>query len=147
VARTVLLATDGSPGALKAARWLGQHLDPAQHRIHLVTVLEPPATGFGAFTGEVVVLPAVDKEAEQRRILELTRHELTGFSVTETAREGDPVREILAVVRETRPVLLVVGHRGLRGLEGLIMGSVAKALVTYSPVPVLVVPLDTPPDT
>jgi nucleotide-binding universal stress UspA family protein len=140
--REVVLASDGSPGALKAARWLTRHLDATQYRVRVVTVAEPLPTGLAAISGYPMTVPTVDLEADQRRVFELTRQELQGFDIVETARQGDPVREILAVVREVRPELLVVGHRGLRGLEGLVMGSVAKALAANSPVPVVVVPLE-----
>jgi nucleotide-binding universal stress UspA family protein len=141
--REVVLASDGSPAALKAARWIRQNLDPKRYRVRVVNVAEPISSGLAALSGYPMTVPSVDVADEVRRVFELTRGELPGWAVEETAREGDPVREILAVVRETKPALLVVGHRGLRGLEGLVMGSVAKALVANSPVPVVVVPLET----
>ena len=47
--------------------------------------------------------------------------------------------DVLRVVEETRPDLLVLGTHGRRGLKRAILGSVAEKLVRSSPVPVLTV--------
>lgn len=47
--------------------------------------------------------------------------------------------DVLRVVEEARPDLLVLGTHGRRGLKRAILGSVAEKLVRLSPVPVLTV--------
>jgi nucleotide-binding universal stress UspA family protein len=47
--------------------------------------------------------------------------------------------DVLRVVEETRPDLLVLGTHGRRGLKRAVLGSVAEKLVRSSPVPVLTV--------
>jgi len=47
--------------------------------------------------------------------------------------------EILNVVEETKPDLLVLGTHGRHGFKRAILGSVAEKLVRSSPVPVLTV--------
>jgi nucleotide-binding universal stress UspA family protein len=50
---------------------------------------------------------------------------------------GAPRPALLAAAAEAQ--LLVVGSRGLGGLEGMSLGSVTAALVHHSPCPVAVV--------
>jgi nucleotide-binding universal stress UspA family protein len=140
----LMLATDGSPGALFAARWVRRHMRPEAWAVRLVTVVDPVGwTTQGLGMPYAAELPIDESEVArlQHTALEETAAELgDAFVIHEEALEGDPVRVILARVRETHPGLLVVGHRGLRGLPGWVMGSVAKQLVTHASVPILVVP-------
>lgn len=61
-----------------------------------------------------------------------------GERVKVSILHGDPAQRILALVRQHRPDLLVVGTRGRRGLKRALLGSTAEAVVRSSPVPVLV---------
>ncbi len=54
--------------------------------------------------------------------------------------EGFPVYEMLKVIREYRPDVVVSGTRGLRGAKGLALGSVSQRLLTYAPCSVMLVP-------
>lgn len=65
-----------------------------------------------------------------------------GVDAEEDIAEGDVVEEIVraAIFREAD--VIVVGSRGLGMVTGVLMGSVSKALVELSPVPVLVVKAD-----
>lgn len=50
---------------------------------------------------------------------------------------GDPIDEILKYIEDQEMDLLVIGTHGRRGLDFVIYGSVARAMVGKSPVPVL----------
>jgi nucleotide-binding universal stress UspA family protein len=54
-------------------------------------------------------------------------------------RAGDPADEILAVIEETEPMMVVMGTHGRRGFARLLVGSVAAEVVRRSHVPVLTV--------
>ncbi|ADU61148.1 MAG: universal stress protein [Pseudodesulfovibrio sp.] len=63
-----------------------------------------------------------------------------GVSLKTRVESGiSPADTILDVAKEVRADLIVVGHRGKSNLEKFLIGSVASALVTYSPCSVLVV--------
>jgi nucleotide-binding universal stress UspA family protein len=59
--------------------------------------------------------------------------------VTRAIGEGDPVKAMLKITRETPVDLLVVGTRGLTGLREIAMGSVAHKMTAAAPCPVLIV--------
>lgn len=54
-------------------------------------------------------------------------------------REGDVFAEIMDVARDRRARLLVMGTRGLTGVDHLLMGSVTERVVRRSEIPVLTV--------
>jgi len=55
------------------------------------------------------------------------------------AQIGKPVLTLLALCERLDAELLIVGTRARRGLDRLVLGSVAEALVRQAPCPVLVV--------
>ena len=72
----------------------------------------------------------------------LARHVPGAPEARAQLRYGDPVEQILAAVAEERAELIAVGWtQGTRPERGL----VARALVLRSPVPILLVPLASPP--
>ena len=75
---------------------------------------------------EVESRRALDAIAESRRLRTILR-------------VGDPVTEILAAIAGEAPEMLVIGTHGRRGLERLVLGSVAERVLRQSRVPVLTV--------
>ncbi|MFH1060876.1 MAG: universal stress protein [Pseudomonadota bacterium] len=62
-----------------------------------------------------------------------------GVAVETLVREGDPVREVINLVKESSADLLVVGSTGLSGLAEAFFGSVAAKAVRRAPCSVMVV--------
>jgi nucleotide-binding universal stress UspA family protein len=62
-----------------------------------------------------------------------------GIDAHSIARRGDPATEILKVATEYDVDAIIMGTRGRRGLDQLLLGSVAEAVVSRSPVPVTLV--------
>ncbi len=56
-----------------------------------------------------------------------------------SVEEGNPADMILAYALETKADLIVVGRRGIRGIERFLMGSVSSSVVSHSECDVLVV--------
>jgi nucleotide-binding universal stress UspA family protein len=52
---------------------------------------------------------------------------------------GVPLPEVLAAIRAARADTLVLGARGVGGVERLLLGSVAEGALSQAPVPVLLV--------
>ncbi|HEX2884675.1 MAG TPA: universal stress protein [Candidatus Limnocylindria bacterium] len=74
-----------------------------------------------------------DVEKLTRRLTEL------GMPATSHLRSGDPAHEVLAVAEERGVDLVVTGSRGLGTLDRLLLGSVARNLLTHARASVLVV--------
>lgn len=140
---SVMLATDGSEHALRAARFVAHVLDPAVGTIRLHTVLSA-SMEFTTYMGEL------DDAPERRRAIEAAVEEATavsreileraGFKTTTSHSFGHPPDEVLMEAEERRIDLLVVGRRGLRLPSALMLGSVSSYLLHHASIPVLIVP-------
>ncbi len=61
-----------------------------------------------------------------------------GVDTSSTVRDGDPTGEILAEARDWAADLLVLGSRGLTGLDRFLLGSVARNVAKHAGRPVLI---------
>jgi len=80
----------------------------------------------------------------EQRILEKMRDEAAALGGTDTPiefviRVGTPWREIVRVAGELGSELIVIGCRGKRGVQEVLLGSTAGNVARHAPCPVLVV--------
>ncbi len=73
----------------------------------------------------------------QWRRLEKCRPQAPGVAVEHRLVSGDPADLILQTARETGCALIVMGTKGLKGVERLFLGSVAEKVVRDAPCPVV----------
>ncbi|MGH7312422.1 MAG: universal stress protein, partial [Candidatus Rokuibacteriota bacterium] len=147
--RRLVLGLDGSPHAQRAVVFIAHLVPPKDGRATLVRVVESmraPSTrvmprSVGAMLrGELAAINAVRVDRARRNVRRAaSRLRAARWPEKLLVRPGLPVRELLAVVKAERADLLVVGARGVRGVERLLLGSVAEGALGRSPVPVLVV--------
>lgn len=136
--RKILVANDGSPGALTAltAAIALARLDGAA--LHMVTVEELPR--FPASIDEV----AETKAEENHRfapVIDAARAQAqaAGIAIETHLLPGHAVHSIVAFVTEQHVDLLVVGFMGHTQLYQQIIGGTADRLVRLAPCAVLVV--------
>ena len=80
----------------------------------------------------------IAKEAESLRE--------TGLNVSVAIDDGRPGPKMIDMAEAANASLIVIGTRGLSGIEHLILGSTAEYILRRSPIPVLTVhPDDAPP--
>jgi nucleotide-binding universal stress UspA family protein len=77
--------------------------------------------------------------AAVRRGAEVARGSGARVEVETHAREGDPADVIIRVAEELGAELIVVGSRGLTGLERFLLGSVSSKLSQHAPTSLMVV--------
>lgn len=135
-ARTVVVGVDGSESALEAVRWAARE---AVHRRALIRLV---CTAEWAGSGIVPVPEAYQAVVEDSRAFLATaattaREVAPGIEVEEQLVIGFPIPVLRSESR--RADLLVLGSRGLGGLSGLLVGSVAAALTGRALCPVVVV--------
>ena len=134
----ILLATDGSEGALAAARFVSLNL-PRDAEITLISVLRNPTEYFPdaaiAYNEEVWREEAAKYGHE---VFAATRAAMGDREVArEILREGVPHVVLTEAARNYD--LVVVGKRRKPSLAKLVLGSVSQQLAHYLTVPLLIV--------
>lgn len=140
IRRTVVVGVDGSESALRAARWGAAEAGRRQLPLRLVLafgwtpdhVLGQP--GLAGRYRDVMLERAREQLAEAAAVAGLAA---PGVTVEQQLVTGSPIEVLASEAR--RAQVVVIGDRGLSRIEGLLVGSVAIALVAGAPCPVVVV--------
>jgi len=162
--RKVLVPLDGSEFSRQVLPYVRSLLDPSAYRVMLLRVASTPEgvtsppprplaldgwlLGRGADHTHPIFQSQVwdGLKAELRANLEPEVELLSqaGFAVTTVVRFGDAAEEIVDVAGGDDVALVVMATHGRSGLERLVMGSVAEAVLRRVQVPVMMVrPLPT----
>lgn len=142
----VLFATDGSEAAAEAERLLKALPLPEGAQIEVLCVVSEPVPLIGAYAeGAWVNQDPLYQIAQTERdlaqsLLEGAAARLSrpGVETRVAIRDGAVAREIMAAADDSQADLVVVGSRGLTGLDRLLLGSVAQNVARHSRRPVLV---------
>lgn len=144
----IVFATDGSPSARGAedrlAGWpifegLPIHVLSVAHVAHPWTSAITPSAYPQALDAYEAELRAMRLEHERIATEAAERLRDAGRSVEAETRDGDAAGEIVAVAQEHAADLIVLGSRGRTGLTRLVLGSVARSVLSASHASVLVV--------
>jgi nucleotide-binding universal stress UspA family protein len=145
--RPVVVGIDGSQSAMRAVRWAAA--EAGRRRVPLRVV-----TAFGWTQGQMV--GQIKMGSSYRDILlDQARRQLAeavgsaeravdGLEVEQQLIVGFPIPVLTAESRLAQ--LVVIGDRGLGGVTGLLLGSVATALSAHAVSPLVVVREDEDPD-
>ncbi len=141
IIKKIVVATDGSDTAKRSVDYaidLSRKYDAKLVILHVLSVLIPRGS----------VSSVSDKLYQEDRpkasiLLEDAQKKAKESGVESTAElveDHMPVYgEIIACAEREEADLIVVGTKGRSGVARLLLGSVASGVVTYSPIPVLVV--------
>src|SRR5918992_4355338 len=137
--RSILVAIDGSEPANEA---LHQAIDLARSEgawLTLISVAAPPRWP-GSPGPYVAPIPLEDElERRARQIVEDAETLVPeDVAVSTVIRTGPPAKAILDRVESGQHDLVVMGSRGLGSAGSLLLGSVSRAVLADSPVPVLI---------
>jgi nucleotide-binding universal stress UspA family protein len=134
----VLLASDGSDEARRAARWLRDLPMPSDTKICVLvvaTLTRPPRDGQSLKQLRQDALAAAHRVgASTATILQSRWSEIEVVVVL-----GDPAVEIVRSAEQTPVDMIVLGARGLTPRERWFVGSTSLTVARYAPCPVMVV--------
>jgi len=135
----VLVATDGSENnraAVDEALRIGRACKAPVHAVYVIDV-----KGMESAPADIVMVgdawDLVQNEAAE--ILSRIRDRAEGVTLETMTLEGKPAAEILRYAKENEIDLIVIGTRGKRGLERIVLGSVAEDIIRNASCRVLVV--------
>jgi nucleotide-binding universal stress UspA family protein len=137
--RSIVVGTDGSPGAEKAVRWT---IDLARGRdVSVCVVAAFPRAGVAEpLAGTARMQPVHLVDAAENVVARVARDFTdAGIKVDTDTREGDPASVIIDVAEERDADLIVVGSRGHTGLHRFLLGSVASKVAQHAPHSVTIV--------
>jgi nucleotide-binding universal stress UspA family protein len=136
----ILFPTDGSDAAERALDLAVAVADAHGAELHVLYVADTNQPSLSRVQGQVV--DALEGEGD--RIVEDAGSSArnAGVDVTTEVVQGGPSQTILDYVDARDVDLVVMGTRGDRDVERLLLGSVTERVVRSSPVPVLAVPPD-----
>lgn len=140
VGRPVVAGVDGSESALDAVRWAAREAHRRRAPLRLVGAFGWTARHHfgdpGLGTDHLAVLRQNARD-EVAAAAAAAAEVVPELAVEQDVVDGLPVPVLSA--EAARAQLVVLGDRGLGGFTGLLVGSVAVALTTHAPCPVVVV--------
>lgn len=141
----IVVAVDGSENALQAVRHvikmaksdLGAQRTPDQ--IHLVNVQSPLHGTVNTFVSAAQIKEHHQEEGDKALAPARALLEQEGVGFQSHLFVGDAAEIVTRFAKEQGCDEIVIGTRGLTGLSGLLMGSVATKVVHHATMPVVLV--------
>lgn len=136
----ILLAVDGSPVSTRAARQAAKLAQKIPDATVTLFNADPPL--MQAAVAKIGVDATQRYHAENshfavRAARSALKRARVGFE--ELLVVGDPAKRIAQEAKKGRYDLVVMGSHGRGGLQGMLLGSVARKVIHLSEVPVMVV--------
>ncbi len=139
----ILLATDGSEYSERAARYIGRLGLGQDNDIFVLHVLKEHL--LPDIVDPAHLFKKAGRAGAEQLIDSFVRMLGNGEKVRGITREGEPWREVLQASDDFGADLVVMGHKGLSGLDRFLVGSVTSHVLRHGAVSVLMV-RDAPPE-
>jgi len=143
----VLLATDGSKYSEMAANFLLNLPLPRRSQVimvttvlsHIVALVKTPTLDLQTNQQLITELQACE-EREARNIIARTENQFSreGYKTLSLVMLGGAAESILRVAQEYETDIVVLGAKGLSGIESFLLGSVAERVARYAKCLVLI---------
>jgi nucleotide-binding universal stress UspA family protein len=150
--KKILIALDYDPPAQKIAETgyaLAKDMNAAVVLLHVVSeaayyssLSYSPIMGYEGFNN--LDLVSMENVSELRKAagdyLEKSKQHLKDSSIQTVIKEGDFADSILEAAKEMNADLIVMGSHGRRGLDKMILGSVAEQVLHKTVIPLFIIP-------
>jgi nucleotide-binding universal stress UspA family protein len=150
--KTILIALDYNPTAQKVAD-TGHNLARAMNAkpvlMHVISDTTyysyanySPIMGFEGFNGQPTTPTDATEELKDlaQEYLEKSKRHLGDETIQTVVEKGDFGESILNTAAKVKADLIVMGTHSRRGLEKILMGSVAEYVLRRTSIPVLIIP-------
>ncbi|MCX4913153.1 MULTISPECIES: universal stress protein [unclassified Streptomyces] len=142
MSRTIVVGLDGSTESLAAAEWAAREALLTDARLRVVHAWLWHPYVYAPLAGVTVLPPSEDTQLEwaerlPREAADRLAAEHSGLSVSAERLAEQPATGLLAAAEGAD--LLVLGSRGLSGVHGFLVGSVALSVVARTRTPVVLV--------
>jgi nucleotide-binding universal stress UspA family protein len=151
--KTILIALDYNPTAQKIAETgyeLAKSMNAQTILMHVVadytyysSLDYSPIMGFDQFSnlGAMQIDSSLELEKAANEYLEKTKTHLGDTSVKTLVKDGDTGDAILEAAENLGVDLIVLGSHSRRGLDKILMGSVAEKVLRHSKTPLFIIPI------
>lgn len=142
----ILIAVDGSTHSDAAVEEIARLTWPAESEVRVISVVELPVISPAEFPAWPDYLDEIDrvlteraKTAVESALTKLRDGECGKLRLTSQVFHGSAKQVIVDEARAWEADLIVLGSRGLGGLDRFFLGSVSQAVVQHAPCSVEVV--------
>lgn len=132
----IIVGYDGSQSAQVALQWAGAVADRRQVPLLVICATGGEGSGLGLRRERVLRMREGKARTIAKEAMDLFEGRI-GVPVSAETAVGDPGEVLSSLSTEAR--LVVVGHRGHGSMRGILIGSVAFAVMNHSKSPVAVV--------
>ena len=154
--KKILIAIDYNPTATSIAESgysLAKSMNAEVTLLHVVadytyysSLDYSPVLGFDSFSnlGAIQTNTIVELQNAAQDYLGKIKDQLGDESINTIIKEGDTGDAILSAAAELKADIIVMGTHGRRGLDKILMGSVAEKILRHSKVPMFIIPSTEP---
>ncbi len=150
--KKILIAIDYNPtatGIAESGYSLAKSMNAEVILLHVVadytyysSLDYSPVLGFDSFSnlGAIQTNTVLELQNAAKDYLEKIKTHLGDHSIQTLVKEGDTGDAILDAANESNADIIVMGTHGRRGLDKILMGSVAEKVLRHSKVPMFIIP-------
>lgn len=134
----ILIATDGSDRnktAIEEALRIGRRCGSKVFAVYVMDLSALESASANVAIHDTWAVVQQEAEAALARISAMAE----GVTLETVVLDGKPAAQIVQFAEENKIDLIVIGTQGKRGLERLLLGSVAEQVIRTAPCKVLVV--------
>lgn len=151
--KKILIAIDYNPTAQQVAEAgysLAKSMNAEVTLLHVVadstyysSLDYSPIMGFDSFSnlGVLQTNTVVELQNAAQDYLEKTKKYLGAESANSIVKDGDTGDAIIETAKELNADIIVMGSHSRRGLEKMLMGSVAEKVLRRSAIPLFIIPV------